>query len=63
VDGQERRTRHAVLKTGPRRTAQRTPSRRESLIERSDAPSEREDLRSRNLQSRRRHDTGELPNV
>ena len=53
VDRQERRSGHAVLKTGPRRTLQRTLPPWQPLIERSDAPSEREDLRSRDPQSRR----------
>ena len=53
VDRQERGSGHAVLKTGPRRTPQRTLAPWQPLIERSDAPPEREDLRSRDLQPRR----------
>jgi hypothetical protein len=35
----------------------------QSLIQRPDTPSEREDLRSRNPESRRRHINDELSNV
>jgi hypothetical protein len=51
------------LKTGRSRAPKRTSSRWQSLIQRSDAPSKRENLRSRNPQSRRRHDTDELSTI
>jgi hypothetical protein len=54
VDREERGPRHAVLDPGPSRLPERTLTRRGSPIERTDAPPEREDLRSRELQ-RRRH--------
>ena len=50
MDRQERGSWHAVLKAGPRRTPQRTSPPWQPLIERSDAPSEREDLRPRDSQ-------------
>jgi hypothetical protein len=50
------------LKTGRSRTPQRRSSAWQPLIQRSDTPSERKDLRSRNPQSRGRHVTEELSN-
>ena len=50
MDRQERGPRHAVLQAGPRRPAQRASAPWQPLIERSDAPPERQDLRSRDLQ-------------
>jgi hypothetical protein len=52
VDRQERRPRHAVLQTRPRRTAERARAGRQPLIERADVPPERQDLRPRELKSR-----------
>ena len=57
VDREERGSGHAVLQAGPRRTPERAPSAREPLVERADVPPEREDLRPREVEPRRRHVT------
>jgi hypothetical protein len=45
VDREERRARHAVLEARPRSTAEGARAAWETLVERADVPSEREDLR------------------
>ena len=57
VEGQQRRAGHAVLNTGPGGAPQRRSSSWQPLIERSDASSKREDLRSRKPESRSHHVT------
>ena len=57
MDREERSSGHAVLQAGPRRTPERASSAWEPLVERADVPSEREDLRPREVEPRRRHVT------
>jgi len=47
-----RRSRHAVLQAGPRRSPQRLRAHRHSLVQRADSSPEGEDLLSRDLESR-----------
>ena len=54
VDREERGARHAVLQARPRRTPERARAGWEPLVERADAPSEREDLRPREVEPRPR---------
>jgi len=50
MDRKERRTRHAVLQARPGRTPEGTRAGREPFVERADAPSERQDLRPREVE-------------
>jgi len=50
VDRKKRRSRHAVLKAGPRRTPQGTRAGREPLVEPTDGSSIRQDLRPREVE-------------
>jgi hypothetical protein len=54
MDREKRRARHTVLQARPRRAPQGTRTRWKPLVERTDQPSEGEDLRTREVEARRR---------
>ena len=56
MQGEQRRPRHAVLQPGPRRPPQRRRAQRHAVVEPTDAPPEREDLRAGELERRARGD-------
>jgi hypothetical protein len=58
VEGMQGRSRNAVLKPGPGRSAERDGPGREALVERTGAPPERDDLFAREIERWRRDRCG-----